>query len=97
MKYKAINGPKRFQSVSLGSEYTEETASDDEIGVPVTVSESPKKMPAKKSFFKSVGELMTGQSTSDESSVSAHMRKPPKKYYGKANTVSTEAESDPSL
>lgn len=57
-------------------------------------AETPKHVPAKKSFFQQVGEIMTVGSTS---SGSAHMHPSPKKYYGRAgegyNTSSTVVET----
>lgn len=67
-------------------------------------AETPARVPvAKKSFFQTVGEVLTGgsQNNSDNSDVSSHMRPSPRKYYGRAGTntttVETESESSGSL
>jgi len=92
----AASMPQTTQNMSMSSEWTEQT-----------VEEQPQKVPAKKSFFKTVGDIMTG-SHSDESDLIEHMKQPPKKYYGQnktkgtgPNTVTTvdssASSSDPSL
>ena len=66
------------------SEYTEETVTEQEVS------------PKTPSFFRRVASTLTGQSSSDGSSVSTHMKQPPKKYYVKTVTSDTEEETDSS-
>jgi len=73
-----------LKNMSVDSEYTEETVEE----------EANPKTP---SFFRRVASTLTGQS-SDGSSVSAHMKPPPKKtYYVETVTSETETETSTSL
>jgi len=70
-----------LKNMSMDTEFTEETVTEEET-------------PKTPSFFRRVASTLTGQSS--DSSVSAHMKPPPKKYYVETVTSETDTETETS-